>query len=184
MTGGFDGPALAEVLGVSQRLGFIGARPVDEAIEHSRGVVGALVGVTGRIVDIGAGGGLPGLVVVHDRPDLHVTMIDRRLKRTDFLERMVRRHGLTDRVDVLGADAEHIVDECERGSRPRFDAGVARGFGPPAETLRIMGRLVRSGGRLIVTEPPDGDRWDPTVLEELGLDRQPDGVGVAVFQVR
>ena len=40
-------------------------------------------------------GGLPGLVIAHDRPDVHVTLIDRREKRTDLLQRQatrLRRH--------------------------------------------------------------------------------------------
>ena len=39
------------------------------------------------VLDIGSGGGLPGLVIAHDRPDVHVTLIDRREKRTDLLQR-------------------------------------------------------------------------------------------------
>ena len=43
------------------------------------------------MLDIGSGGGLPGLVIAHDRPDVHVTLIDRREKRTDLLQRQVTR---------------------------------------------------------------------------------------------
>ena len=78
-----------DVLAESQRLGFLGGRPIDEVVEHARSFVDALDGVTGTVIDIGAGGGVPGLVVAHDRPDLRLTMVDRRAKRTDFLQRMV-----------------------------------------------------------------------------------------------
>ena len=75
---------LLEALGASQRLGFLGDRSIDEVIAHARYFVDALVDVTGSIADIGAGGGVPGLVVAMDRPDLHITMVDRRTKRTTF----------------------------------------------------------------------------------------------------
>ena len=52
--------ALHEALGDSQRLGLLGARPVVDVIEHARGFVTALDGVDGEVVDLGAGGGVPG----------------------------------------------------------------------------------------------------------------------------
>lgn len=180
----FDETALVDALGRAQALGMLGDRPIPEAIEHSRTVVRALDGVTGTVADLGAGGGLPGLVIVRDRPDLCVELIDRRAKRTDFLERLVRRHDLLGRVVVTSADATVLVRACAAGDRPRVDAVVARGFGPPATTIRIMTGLVRRGGRLVVTEPPGGDRWDRSLLAELGLERVdvPDADGVAIFE--
>ncbi len=182
---GFDETGLAEALGQAQALGMLGDRPIPEAIEHARSVVRALDGVGGTVVDLGAGGGLPGLVIAHDRPDLRLELIDRRAKRTDFLERVVRRHGLAPRVVVVCADATALVGACSAGDRPLADAAVARGFGPPSVTIRTMTGLVRPGGRLVVTEPPVGDRWDHALLEELRVARidERDGVpGVAIFE--
>lgn len=160
---------LLEALGASQRLGFLGDRPVVEVVAHARHFVDALTTVTGSIVDIGAGGGVPGLVVAMDRPDLAITMIDRRTKRTDFLSRMVRRLDLTDRVVVLGMDVEDALQAGHDG----FDATIARGFGPPDITLSFGARLVRPGGRVIISEPPDGsaDRWDDELLQRVGVQR-------------
>lgn len=180
----FDEDGLVDALGAAQQLGFLGSRPIPEAIEHARAVVAGLDEVRGAVVDLGAGGGLPGLVIVRDRPDLSVTMIDRRTKRTDFLERMVRRYGLTDRVEVLGWDVETLIASCVGGDRMCFDAAVARGFGPPDRTLSYMAQLVRPGGRLVVTEPPDGDRWDPSWLAAAGVVRVPAGSSIAVFRRR
>ncbi|MGB0113197.1 MAG: RsmG family class I SAM-dependent methyltransferase [Ilumatobacteraceae bacterium] len=120
-----------------------------------------------RIIDLGSGGGVPGLVIAHDLPEAQVVLLDRRSKRTDFLERMVRRLGWTDRVRVICGEAERAVDDQAHA----FDAAVARGFGPPSFTLRIGAGLVRSGGRIVISEPPDGDRWDPTLLAKIGVRR-------------
>jgi 16S rRNA (guanine527-N7)-methyltransferase len=164
--------ALVEVLTDAQRLGFLGARPIPEVIEHARGFVRALAAAPSveSVLDLGSGGGVPGLVIAHDRPDLHVTLLDRRSKRTDVLERAVRRLGWQDRVRVITADASDLADDL-------VDGVVARGFGPPADTLRVAARLVRRGGPIVVSEPPpDGpseDRWDTDLLDLLGLERLP-----------
>ena len=46
-----------------------------------------------RLVDLGSGGGLPGLVLADAYPERAITLVDRREKRTDFLRRAVRRLG-------------------------------------------------------------------------------------------
>ena len=172
---------LHEVLGDAQHIGLLGARPIDEVIEHSRRFVDALDSIDGSIVDLGAGGGVPGLIIAHDRPDLHVTLIDRRTKRTDFLERVVSRLGWTERVEIIAADAERVAVE----QPSRFDAVVARGFGPPVKTLELAVRLVRPGGTIVISEPPEGDRWVDVSLVRSGVvNRDTSGSGVARFTVR
>ncbi len=163
---------LLEALGRSQRLGFLGDRAIPEVVEHARSFVAALAEVSGSVIDLGAGGGVPGLVLAVDRPDLRITLLDRRTKRTDFLSQMTRRMRLTDRVSVVAADVEDAI----RSGHNDFDAVVARGFGPPEFTLRSAVRCVRPGGVIVISEPPtddrsDGDRWDDGLLDELGLER-------------
>jgi hypothetical protein len=48
---------------------------------------------------------------------------------------------------------------------------VARGFGPPAATLRAASPLLRDGGLVVVSEPPrpEPGRWPAALLEELAL---------------
>ena len=168
-----DADDLEAVLRASQDLGFLGARPITEVIEHARAFVRALDGLTVEgsepptVIDLGSGGGVPGLVIAHDRPDLRLALLDRRAKRTDFLERMVRRLGWSDRVRVICEDAERAVAR-ERG---HYAAAVARGFGPPDVTLGIGASLVRLGGRVVISEPPEGDRWDPELLASCGVIR-------------
>jgi 16S rRNA (guanine527-N7)-methyltransferase len=160
---------LVSVLRDSQRLGFLGPRPIAEVIEHAQGFVAAIPASATSVVDLGSGGGVPGLVIARDRPELQVTLLDRRTKRTDFLERMVRRLGWHERVTVVAADAARFVAEHPH----RFDAAVARGFGPPEVTVRYGAGLVVPGGLVIISEPPAGDRWDPPWLEAHHLVRLP-----------
>lgn len=165
-----DDAALAEALASSQRLGMLGDRPIAEVIEHAEAFVDALADTHGVVLDLGSGGGVPGLVIAARRPDLHVVLIDRRTTRTDHLRRLVARLSWRDRVEVITADTRDLP-----GKLPSADAAVARGFGPPESTLRAAASLVRPGGVLVVSEPPDPDpnRWRPELLESIGWEQTP-----------
>jgi len=160
-------PGLVAALEDAQRLGFLGARPVPEVISHARGFVRALTAFESiqSILDLGSGAGVPGLVIAHDLPHVRVTLLDRRAKRTDVLERVVRRLGWQDRVSVVCEDVDHF------GPPASFDAVVARGFGPPEFTLSSAARLVRPGHPIVISEPPEQDRWDDALLDRLQLRR-------------
>lgn len=162
---GETAPELVAVLEDAQRLGFLGPRPIPEVVEHARGFVRAIEhrASIGSVLDLGSGGGVPGLVIAHDLSATHVTLLDRRTKRTDALERYVRRLGWQARVSVVCEDVGTF------GPNALFDAVVARGFGPPAFTLSSAARLVQPGGAIVISEPPAGHRWDDELLERLGL---------------
>ena len=159
-----------DVLRESQRLGFLGARPVEQAAEHAAGFAAGLSELppAARLIDLGSGGGLPGLVLADLLPHASIVLVDRRQKRTDFLQRAVRRLGLT-HVEVREADVATIADDVEAGRERFFDAVTARGFGPPETTLRLARRLISGNGRIVISEPPSGERWDQDLLDELGL---------------
>ena len=170
--------ALVDALLDAQRLGFLGARPIPEVIEHARGFVRALrARETDRLIesvlDLGSGGGVPGLIIAHDLPATRLTLLDRRAKRTDALERLIRRLGWEDRITVACTDVTTFHPD------EPFDAVVARGFGPPEFTLAQAVRFVRAGGPIVISEPPEGDRWDDRLLAELGLRRVDDPVVAA-----
>lgn len=171
---------LVGVLERARELGFLGDRPILEVVEHARAFCRSLAGVQGDVLDLGSGGGVPGLVIAHDRPDLHMTLLDRRTKRTDALERFVRRLGWVDRVEVVAEDADAFLRR--RGGE--FDSAVARGFGPGDTTLEFGRRAVRPGGLIVISEPPQGtpSRWPDALLGRLEVDRVPSESSVAVFQ--
>ena len=170
--------ALVDALTSSQRLGMLGDRPIAEVIDHAGAFVTALASVTGTVVDLGAGGGVPGLVIAARRPDLRVVLVDRRATRTDHLRRLVRRLGFTDHVEVETADAAALAGR-------QADAVVARGFGPPGVTLAAAAAVTSVGGTIVISEPPvpAPGRWPPSLLATCGVSvvRSPDS-RVAVFR--
>ena len=86
----------------------IGPLAVEEAVEHSRRFVDAIADEAASVIDLGSGGGLPGLVIGWCCPDLRVTLVDRRSKRTDFLRRAVQRLRLDQRMVVITADVQDL----------------------------------------------------------------------------
>ncbi len=157
---------LAEALGMAQRFGASGRGSIDATIAHARGFVAALTDVTGTVLDLGSGGGVPGLVIAVDRPDLRVVLVDRRENRSDLCRRLVAKLALTERVEVVCSDA---ADLEALGRFLPVDAVVARGFGPASTTAQHALPLLASDGLLIVSEPPSGTNWDESVLSRHRL---------------
>ncbi|MFT5432093.1 MAG: 16S rRNA (guanine527-N7)-methyltransferase [Myxococcota bacterium] len=177
-------PELIETLRMAQRFGFFGRRQIEDSIEHSMEFARALAEVSdgARIIDLGTGGGLPGLVLAHEFPHSNVTLIDRRQKRTDFLEQAVLRLRWS-HVTVRCADVDVVVSEVSTKTLTPYDVVTARGFGPPELTLRTAVRLANQEGRIVISEPPSGDRWPPELLSELGLQSSRVGA-VQLFHVK
>jgi 16S rRNA (guanine527-N7)-methyltransferase len=176
-------PGLVQALEEAQRLGMLGSRPIHEVITHSGVYLRGLRDLSGRVADLGSGGGVPGLLIAIERPDLEVWLIDRRGARADFLRRVVQRLNLSERVSVHETDAMRVA-HSHPGS---FDAVTARGFGPPEATLRIARKLIAPMGRILVSDPPDGNRWPMGVVAELGLVRDvysEEFARVSVFHVK
>lgn len=171
MTSAGGRPALEAALERSRALGFLGPGPVAAHIEHATGFVQA-VGTPppGRVVDLGSGGGVPGLVLALAWPDTAFLLLESKERRAAFLDEAAEVIGVQDRVRVGHGRAE------EAGRDPAWrgwaDIVVARSFGPPAVTAECAAPLLAVGGRLVVSEPPgEGgeDRWPPAGVGALGL---------------
>jgi SAM-dependent methyltransferase len=141
-------------------------------VEHGRALLAGLP-ETGPVLDLGSGGGLPGLVLATYRPELELTLLEARQRACRFLREAVADLGLP-HVVVVEARAEDAARRPDL--RGAFDAVVARSFGPPAVTAECAVGFLRVGGRLVVSEPPeDGgpdappSRWPPDGLDALGL---------------
>lgn len=174
---------LLRVLAEAQRIGTLGSAPSKEIIRHSTWFADALPADVIRVIDLGSGAGVPGLIVAMVRPLLQMTLVDRRTKCADALVRAVSVLDLAERVSVRCADAEDLSHQP--GWQGSFDAAISRGFGPPLMTLTLSACFVRGGGVVVISEPPDEitDRWAGIDLVSLGL-RGPQRIGpVAVFHV-
>lgn len=102
-----------------------------------------------RLVDVGSGGGLPGIPIAIARPGLRVTLLETTGKKARFLQDCVARLGLPsvrvvqDRAEVVGQDPSH---------RQVYDVAVCRGVGPMNRALEYTLPLVRVGGCLLTVK--------------------------------
>jgi 16S rRNA (guanine527-N7)-methyltransferase len=161
---------LVEVLEESQRIGLLGPGPVSRQLDHARDLASAVGPFAGKLLDLGSGGGLPGLVLFDLWSDASGVLLDAQRRRCDFLQRAIASLDLAARVEVRCGRAEVVAREAEL--RAGFDLVTARSFGPPAVTAECAVGFVRAGGALVVTEPPDSQvesRWDSGGLAELGF---------------
>lgn len=163
-------PGLVEVLELARERGLLGPGPVESHLGHARGFGEAAAGPPpGLALDLGSGGGIPGLVLAVAWPASEWVLLDGRARSTRFLAEAVARLGLEGRVRVVEARAE--VAAQDRAIRGSVRLVVARGLGNPAVAAECAAGFLAVGGRLVVSEPPGsiGARWPPTVLAELGL---------------
>jgi 16S rRNA (guanine527-N7)-methyltransferase len=105
-------------------------------------------------------------------PDAQGILLESQHRRCEFLEAAVARLDLAGRVGVRGGRAEDLARVPEL--RGRVDLVVARAFGRPAVTAECGVGFLQAGGRLVVTEPPEGtertsERWPEDALRLLGL---------------
>jgi 16S rRNA (guanine527-N7)-methyltransferase len=164
---------LPETLESARRKGFLGPTAVERQIEHARDLAAAIASFEGRFLDLGSGGGLPGLVLAEMWPGAEGVLLDAQTRRCAFLAEAITRLGWDSRLVVACGRAEVLARDRElRGS---FGLVVARSFGAPAVTAECGVGFLAAGGRLVVTEPPDDsdstvdDRWPVAGLAQLGL---------------
>lgn len=160
---------IGSVLDTAVDEGFLTASVAADGLSHSSGFLAGtpLPAADELAVDLGSGGGLPGLLLAAST-EWHWFLVERSDRRCRFLEWAVRSLALSDRVSVLHADATYVG----RGElRHSASLVTARGFGPPGATLECGAPLLVEDGHLVVSEPP-GDapsRWPEGPLGELGV---------------
>ncbi len=98
------------------------------------------------VIDVGSGGGLPGIPLAIARPDIAVTCLDATGKKVRFIETAARELGLQnvaamhDRAETIGQNPQH---------RARYDLAVARAIGPMNVLLELLLPLVKVDGRVL-----------------------------------
>ena len=106
------------------------------------------------LVDVGSGGGLPGLPLKIMVPALEVTLIEADGRKAAFLTQACARLGLRG-VTVVGRRAEDAAHDA--GLRESFDVAVARAVAPMPVLVELCLPFVRLGGRLLAQKTRDED---------------------------
>ena len=103
-----------------------------------------------RVLDVGTGGGVPGVLLAILRPDLRVELAESVGKRAAAVAAIVREAGLD--IPVHATTAQAVVT-----GRSRFDTLVARAVAPLEKLLVWFEPLGHRFGRLLVVKGP---RWE------------------------
>ncbi|MGH3949309.1 MAG: 16S rRNA (guanine(527)-N(7))-methyltransferase RsmG [Pseudonocardiaceae bacterium] len=150
--------------------GLIGPRELDRLWDRhvlNSAVLAELVPVGARVVDIGSGGGFPGIPLAIARPDLHVTLVEPMARRVDWLNEVVQTLGLPNTAIVRGRAEERAVRDMVDGA----DVVTARAVAPLAKLAAWCLPLARPGGVLLalkgMSAQDEVDR-DRDALRRLG----------------
>lgn len=130
-----------------------------------------------NVLDVGSGGGLPGIVLAIVRPDMKVSMIDTVHKKTAFLTQVKAELGLVN-VTVYTARVEQLQVS------DKFDVITSRAFADLSDFVNWSSHLLADGGRYIALKgvaPKDEqerlpaewkvDKVEPLEVPRLGAER-------------
>jgi 16S rRNA (guanine527-N7)-methyltransferase len=96
---------------------------------------------TQRVLDVGTGGGLPGIALAIARADIHVTMLDSLQKKTTFVRQAIGELSLTNAAVV-----------CERVEQftpaEKFDVVISRAFAELSDFVNGAKHLLADDGRM------------------------------------
>ena len=99
-----------------------------------------------KLIDVGAGAGLPGIAIKLVRPDVSLTLLEATRKKCDFLKAVVDDLQLTD-VIIVNSRAEEAGRAAEH--REAYDIALARGVADLTVLAEYLLPFVKVGGLAI-----------------------------------
>lgn len=124
----------------------------------------AKVDVFGRVLDIGSGGGFPGIPLKIARPDLQVVSVDAVEKKILFQRHVARLLGLNG-FTAIHARGESLASQYASS----FDIIVSRAFTDILSFVRMVEPLLAEGGRIVAMKGSEGVSEMTSYKDELSL---------------
>ncbi|HAF49782.1 MAG: Ribosomal RNA small subunit methyltransferase G [Synergistales bacterium 54_24] len=129
---------------------------------------------SGRVVDVGSGGGLPGMVWAICKPDITVSLVEATRRKCEAVERMIKGLKL-ENARVIWARAEEEASL----RREFYDVAAARAVAEAGVLVEYLSPLVKVGGTLLAFKgrharselDPLTGRWLELGLGEPKLER-------------
>jgi 16S rRNA (guanine527-N7)-methyltransferase len=116
-------------------------------LEDSLRAVEVVRRLEGPVVDVGSGGGAPGIPLAHALPDREVTLLEASRRKCDFLDRWTA--DLPNLRVVCGRAEEQPVD--------RYGVAVAKALAPPPVAAEWCLPLVAPGGAVVLFVGPSAE---------------------------
>jgi 16S rRNA (guanine527-N7)-methyltransferase len=99
----------------------------------------------GPVVDVGSGGGSPGIPLAHALPDREVTLLEASRRKCDFLERFAP------------PNARVVWGRAEEQDPDTYGVALAKALAPPPVAAELCLPLVHAGGAAVLWVGPSAD---------------------------
>jgi 16S rRNA (guanine527-N7)-methyltransferase len=135
--------------------------PREVALKHYVDAIAPLphIPVDGSLLDIGTGGGFPGIPLKIMRPEQPMTLIDSIRKKVNFVRHVIRQMPL-EGIEALHTRAETLADAVPPGDR--FDVIVCRALSDPHLAVEWSQPLLAEGGRIVLYQGPNAGKDSET----------------------
>ena len=99
---------------------------------------------SGKIIDVGSGGGLPGIVWAVYRPDLEIILLDSINKKCEAVNEIIKELEIKN-VSVVCSRSEDFA----KLHREEFDLAASRAVALAGVTAELLSPLVKVGGKIL-----------------------------------
>jgi 16S rRNA (guanine527-N7)-methyltransferase len=128
-------------------------------LEDSLRAADVVAGFEGPIVDVGSGGGAPGIPLAAALPEREVTLLEAVQRKADFLRRW----------EAQLPNLQVVWGRAEEQETDRFGVGVAKALAQPPVAAELCLALVRPGGAAVLWVGPSAElERVAQVAEQLG----------------
>ena len=142
---------VTELLRWNEKINLTAAKGSEEVLlKHVLDALAPLDHLSGvhRLLDVGTGGGLPGIPIKVFRPDIFVSLLEARRKKTSFNQHVVDRLDLEEIEVIWGRLGDEEINA--RYADQPFDGMVTRAALSAAEVLRLGKRILQPGGKILL----------------------------------
>ncbi len=112
------------------------------------------LGASQQWLDLGSGGGMPGMILALAKPEISMTLVESTQKKAHFLNLAAAELGLLKRVQIEPERAERLG---QGKLREKFDIVTCRALGRLNIVLELAIPLLKIGGKLIAYKGPKAD---------------------------
>ena len=97
-----------------------------------------------KVLDIGSGAGLPGLIIAINQPKTQITMSEKNKKKAYFIRKMIHTLQLTNAIILDKATTPNLITEN------KFDVITARALATAPTIIKMSHHLLNKGGKFVL----------------------------------
>jgi 16S rRNA (guanine527-N7)-methyltransferase len=97
-----------------------------------------------KVLDIGSGAGLPGLIIAINQPKTQITMSEKNKKKAYFIRKMIRTLQLTNATILDKATTPNLITDN------KFDVITARALATAPTIIKMSHHLLNKGGKFVL----------------------------------